>query len=171
MRQVYILSKFHFIDPILFCLAAYLDLSIILHFTTRFLKTSVIGILNYITVSEIKHFSWLYITVHVINIWTSHASCHLLHFFLRPGFAVTHNFCTVNLCLSLQCNWQNISIHNAGQLLWSMVFQFQHYINMNQGKLLRMSLSVRITAPIWFQNVQDSRTTGFWAWQGLLNGS
>jgi hypothetical protein len=42
---------------------------------------SVSGILNYITVSEIKHFSWLYITDYVINIWTSHASCHPFHFF------------------------------------------------------------------------------------------
>jgi hypothetical protein len=100
----------------LFC-AAYLDLSIILHFTARFLKASVVGILNYIIVSKIKQFSWLYIVVYVMNIWTSHTSCHLFHFFYPPGFAVTHNFCTLNLCLSLHCKWQNISIHNTVQFL------------------------------------------------------
>lgn len=76
--KISLLTRLHplLFDHLLFC-ATYLDLSIILHFTARFLKTSVIGMLNYITVSEIKHFSWLYITVYVINIWTSHASCHL----------------------------------------------------------------------------------------------
>jgi hypothetical protein len=82
--KISLLTRLHplLFDHLLFC-AAYLDLFIILHFTARFLKASVIGILNYITVSEIKHFSSLYITVYVMNIWTSHASsCHLFHFFL-----------------------------------------------------------------------------------------
>jgi hypothetical protein len=89
----------------------------------------------------------------------------------HPGSAVTNNFCTVNLCLSLQYNLQNISFHNARQLLWSVVFWLEHYFNMDQGKLLRISLPVRITAHIWFKDGQDYRTTGFWSWRGLPNGN
>jgi len=56
--KISLLTRLHplLFDHLLFC-AAYLYLSIILHFTARFLKASVIGIPNYITVSEIKHFS------------------------------------------------------------------------------------------------------------------
>jgi hypothetical protein len=53
--QISLLTRLHplLFDHLLFC-AAYLDLSIILHFTARFLKASVIGILDYLTVSEIN---------------------------------------------------------------------------------------------------------------------